>query len=175
MEKELRKVIKISPVTRGKFQYLIECLVCKKHVALHQSEFEKKGLGYTCSFKCAAVRKTGKPSGMLGKRHTNETIKKMKSWKPNEAQRKKQLQKTGRGTKHHNWSGKNPSYKAIHNRVRAKFGKADRCEKCHTEIAGRYEWSNRHGNYTSLNRMEWRMLCVTCHRKEDYLKPKRKL
>uniref|UniRef100_A0A6H2A452 HNH nuclease domain-containing protein n=1 Tax=viral metagenome TaxID=1070528 RepID=A0A6H2A452_9ZZZZ len=41
-----------------------------------------------------AIRKYGHPRGMLGKKHTQETIEKIRSWKPTSEQRKKQVIQT---------------------------------------------------------------------------------
>lgn len=58
-------------------------------------------------------------------------------------------------------------YVEIHTWIKLHFGKADRCEYCKTLDAPRYEWSNISHKYTR-DRSDWRMLCPSCHHKEDY-------
>ena len=58
-------------------------------------------------------------------------------------------------------------YKSVHEWVHRNFGKANRCEKCGTPTAPRYEWSNISHSY-KRERSDWKMLCPSCHRKADY-------
>lgn len=56
----------------------------------------------------------------------------------------------------------------LHARIRAKHGKANRCEFCFDKNAKRYEWALKKGRDYSDNRSDYLELCVSCHRKYDY-------
>lgn len=57
----------------------------------------------------------------------------------------------------------------LHRRVWTLYGKADRCEnpKCKGKSQD-FDWSNKKHDYKSINREDWQMLCVSCHRLYDY-------
>ena len=46
------------------------------------------------------------------------------------------------------------------------FGKADHCENDETHKTKRFEWANLSHKYLR-ERKDWKMLCVSCHRKMD--------
>ncbi len=71
------------------------------------------------------------------------------------------------GVKHPNWKGEEASYLAKHNRIKVRFGKADKCEgKNCKKITKFYEWANKSGLYLT-KRSDWIKLCRSCHRSYD--------
>ena len=70
------------------------------------------------------------------------------------------------------WIGDNISYKALHNWVVRRWGKANKCEN-NEEHEGRFEWANMSKNYLR-ERSDWKMLCVSCHKKYDYTDERKK-
>jgi hypothetical protein len=64
------------------------------------------------------------------------------------------------------WKGMNAGYVAKHLWIIKHYGKASKCELC-VKPAKRYEWSNISGEYLR-DRSDYRMLCPSCHRKEDF-------
>ena len=73
-----------------------------------------------------------------------------------------------KGDKHPNWKGDKAKYLTKHIDIYRKYGKANKCEnkKC-PGICKQYEWSNISGEYLR-KRSDYRMLCISCHRKCDY-------
>jgi hypothetical protein len=67
-------------------------------------------------------------------------------------------------------------YRAIHTAITAVYGKPNKCEnkKCNYKNPKRFEWSNKNHKY-NLIRKEWWMLCVSCHRRFDFIKFGRKV
>ena len=59
-------------------------------------------------------------------------------------------------------------YTAIHNWIYYWYGKAIFCENNKNHKAP-YEWSNISGQYKKKI-TDYKMLCVSCHRKDDYKK-----
>lgn len=65
------------------------------------------------------------------------------------------------GERHPQWKGNDAGYVALHQRVYARRGKADRCVwGC---VAKRYDWANLTGDYTDVN--DYAMMCRSCHRR----------
>lgn len=72
---------------------------------------------------------------------------------------------TYEGEKHHLWKGDEVGYRALHQWIRRKLGKANKCVKCFTETSKRYEWANISGEYKrDIN--DWRELCSRCNNLE---------
>lgn len=64
------------------------------------------------------------------------------------------------------WKGEQASYFAKHLRLRSRRGMPKRCEQCGQDDPNRrYEWANMTGNYDDP--MDYRRLCVPCHRRMD--------
>jgi len=64
------------------------------------------------------------------------------------------------------WLGDKASYYAKHMWILKHWERADHCDFCHKEGAGRYEWAHKyHGE--SRNRDDYLQLCPSCHRKFD--------
>ena len=62
------------------------------------------------------------------------------------------------------WKGSRKDYMALHHLIRSKFGKPNKCEDCKRVIflSRNIHWANKRGNY-SLERKDWKRLCVECH------------
>jgi len=59
-------------------------------------------------------------------------------------------------------------YKAIHMRLEAKFGKADKCENSDCEGTSKtYQYALRHGMKHKHDRTHYVMLCSSCHQQYD--------
>jgi hypothetical protein len=94
---------------------------------------------------------------MLGKKHSEETKKKMR----------KSLMGRRVNEKNHMWKGDYVGYSALHIWIERRLGKPNKCSMCGTmdEIKG-YEWSNISKKYKrDIN--DWQRLCISCHRKYD--------
>ena len=64
---------------------------------------------------------------------------------------------------------------SLHGRIRRKFGNAYKCENkgCRSKNTKRFEWSLIHGKEYELKIENFRMLCVSCHRRYDDTKERR--
>lgn len=72
-----------------------------------------------------------------------------------------------KGKNHPNWKGDKAKYLTKHIDIYRKYGKSNKCEnkKC-SKICKQYEWSNISGKYLR-KRSDYRMLCISCHRRYD--------
>lgn len=70
------------------------------------------------------------------------------------------------GENHPLWKGKNVGYVGLHNWVRLKLGKINKCDICGSINEKKYEWANVSGEY-KRNLKDWIRLCVRCHKKFD--------
>lgn len=75
--------------------------------------------------------------------------------------------KGGFGEDATNWKGDNVGYHGLHAWLYRDFGKANKCSKCGTVTAKKYEWANISGKY-SRDINDFIQLCTSCHRKMDY-------
>jgi hypothetical protein len=57
-------------------------------------------------------------------------------------------------------------YVNVHKQIVALFGEPEICEQCGTTEHRRYEWANVTGIY-NRERVNWKRMCVPCHRKLD--------
>ena len=83
------------------------------------------------------------------------------------------------GDKNGFWKGDDAGYHAIHQWLRANFGRADTCEnkKCVYPRKNRgnktihapsgYEWALKHGMLYTHTRENFIRLCASCHKKYD--------
>lgn len=99
--------------------------------------------------------------GFLGKKHSAETIQKMR-----QSQKKRVLE--GR---HNLWKGNQVGYRALHAWLERVLGKANHCEECGLdkipEGKKRYfQWANISGRY-KRNLVDWLQLCIKCHLEFD--------
>lgn len=73
-----------------------------------------------------------------------------------------------RGKSHFAWKGDKTTKRAIHLWLSYNFGKANKCEN--PECLGSsktYQWANLKNHKHSHKREDYKMLCVSCHRKLD--------
>lgn len=63
--------------------------------------------------------------------------------------------------------GKSTRYTSLHHWVNKKLGKASYCSNDRTHKTRRFEWANISGEYLR-DLHDYRPLCVSCHRKQDY-------
>jgi hypothetical protein len=120
---------------------------------------------------------------MFGKKHTEETKRKIARWKRPGHLFKKWMKSLKRGVEASNWKGEDAAYGTIHAYIKRWFGNAVRCELCRTKnkrkikmkngrVRSRFEWSNKTGIY-NRERKNWWQLCILCHRRFDKKNPKR--
>lgn len=67
------------------------------------------------------------------------------------------------------WKGEEAGYVAKHLWIVKHYGKASMCENvnCKSIAPKRFEWANISKNY-HRERSDYKMLCPSCHRKEDH-------
>lgn len=81
-----------------------------------------------------------------------------------------------RGQLHHNWKGDKRSYTVLHMRLNRLYGIPTSCEECGLETAPShvkrryFEWANVTGIYND-QRINWKTMCVRCHRLHDGTMP----
>jgi len=63
------------------------------------------------------------------------------------------------------FSGK--TINAIHSWVERNFGKPAKCDKCKSDKAKHFEWSNISGQYMAI-KSDWQRLCKKCHNRYDF-------
>lgn len=151
---------------------------------------EYKGLTYEDRYgtrKALEIREKLKKNhkGMLGKKHTPETIKKMadNQYRQSEEWSKKMSNaKIGIknpmfgkfGNDHPNWLGDDVGYFALHDWIIRHYGNANVCMnrkdkflpfKCNG-ISKKFEWANRSRRY-ERNIDDFVQLCKSCHTKAD--------
>ncbi len=119
--------------------------------------------------KMSEAQKTKISMAHLGKKHNDETRKKLSDI----TKRKKWI-----GEKNPMWKGDKVGYVGLHVWMKKTYGKASKCDnkKCTypkknscgkiTEKPKRFEWSNISKEY-KRDRNDWMMLCPSCHRKYD--------
>lgn len=71
-----------------------------------------------------------------------------------------------RSEKHWNWKGNNVGMVSLHNWVKRRLGKPNKCEFCGTTKNKRYEWANKSHLY-KRDLTDWIRLCHSCHRIYD--------
>lgn len=104
-----------------------------------------------------AFKKGHSPTiGFMGRKHTEETKKKMSKT------RKGLLV----GERNPRWKGNEVGYSAGHWRISQRWGKPNYCESC-GKTEGKFHWANRSGNYNYNDQNDWLRLCVSCHNLYD--------
>ena len=72
------------------------------------------------------------------------------------------------GDKARNWKGDKAGYRALHNWIAGKLGKADHCSFDSTHESKRFTWANISGSYLrDIN--DWTQLCLKCHYAYDLI------
>ena len=70
------------------------------------------------------------------------------------------------GKNNPSWKGDKAKYDALHIRVGVARGRPRLCEVCGTtNKQKKYDWANLTGKY--LDVMDYKRMCVSCHRKYD--------
>lgn len=109
----------------------------------------------------------GKNNPMYGKRHSEETKRKIRETKA----RRKSLYKVKSGNAHWNWRGDAVGYFGVHHWLHKQI-KPTVCQQCgndpgftragHTKL----QWANISHTYRrDIN--DWKVLCISCHWKFD--------
>lgn len=146
------------------------------------SEGTKRAMADPAIRKKISLAKTGKPSLRKGKTHTEEAKKKMslssmgqEAWNkgrtdlPSPSQKtieKRKLKMMGKDNPA--WMGNKVGYGGVHNWIRNKFGKANKCENTNcTKESKTFEWANISGKY-KRDIEDYFQLCRSCHRRFDY-------
>lgn len=100
-----------------------------------------------------------KKSPMQGRKHSPETLQKMRQ-SANE-----RLERLPHTKPNHTGHIKvDAKYEAIHSWANKYFGKKELCEHC--GATANLDWANKDGEYTR-NRDDWFVLCRSCHMKYD--------
>lgn len=74
-----------------------------------------------------------------------------------------------RGKEHYRWKGDKATYGAFHTWLKVNFGKADRCENSNCEKKSiNYNWALLKEKDYEHKRINFWMLCISCHRKYDF-------
>lgn len=84
---------------------------------------------------------------------------------------KLKMSKARKGKKHWNWKGSKVKYSGIHTWVLKNWGPAKlfNCKFCKGKSGSKVlNWANINHKYTRKKK-DWMILCVSCHRKYDYL------
>jgi len=113
--------------------------------------------------------KKGNAPWMKGRKHSAESIEKMRVAHSGKKQTPEQVEKRVahfRGKLHFAWKGRKASSDAIHKWIVSRLGKPSICENCGTRNALKFEWANVDHSYRrKLD--DWMRLCTSCHRKHD--------
>lgn len=140
---------------------ILQCLVCKKEFRKPLSRI-RVGRGKYCSRKCANEDKKGFVPWNKGL--TGKTIRNSGSFQKGHKTWNKGIPYMQDGN-HPNWKGDKVGYNALHSWIQRKLGKPNKCDKCQTEKAKRFEWANISGEYMR-NFNDWKRLCSKCHANE---------
>ena len=77
-------------------------------------------------------------------------------------------------TKHARWKGNAVGYYGLHDWITKHYGQPKECEVCGLNDPKRkYHWANL-TNY-KRDRVDWKRMCVSCHRLYDYGRANKKL
>jgi NUMOD3 motif len=138
------------------------CLVCGRLKYFRLGNMRNENQGKYCSPQHRGLALRGKITWNIGRKHSEETKKKMS----NAAMGHKPA-KALSGEDNPGWRGIDVSYSGLHHWVKKHLGRPSKCEHCGTTTAKKFEWANRSGLY--LREVEdWIRLCTSCHRQYDY-------
>lgn len=116
-----------------------------------------------------ALKITGVLPSFKGRKHSQETIKKISIANRGKTpwNRGKKCPEIGRaGELSSAWRGDDVGYGAVHDWIKKTLGKPSECKNCGTKEAKRFEWANISGEYKrDVN--DWLRLCTKCHHKMD--------
>lgn len=122
------------------------------------------------------MRKIG---GMFGKKHSEESKKKMSIAKKGKhislktefkkgnvpwakGKNKKDNPELYSGERHWKYAGDKIGYAGIHTWIKKELGKPSKCSKCDTEKSKRFMWHNISGEY-KRDVKDWEGVCAKCH------------
>lgn len=74
--------------------------------------------------------------------------------------------------RHFAWKGDNVGRTALHDWVKSRLGRPNKCEHCGTTKAKKYEWANKSHKY-KRDLSDWIRLCTRCHHIYDNVAVKR--
>jgi len=178
---EGRKKHIFSPETKANLGSKTKELWKDPEYRKHMSEVHK-GRVHSGSFKKGhTLRNTGRTrfkkgtDGIWSTREMSEEHK-AKLLAANHAKKGKKVLTT-RNEKNCRWKGIKASYSSIHQWIKRRFGKANRCENpdCYYPRQGSkglmlapkvFDWANKSGKYLH-DKDDWMMLCRSCHMTHD--------
>jgi hypothetical protein len=160
----------------------IYCSVCKKEFKVKPSHVDRRK---NCSRKCA--NKTleavawakylgshfrDKNPGTLGYKYTSEQKERVRKThlgytQSSETVAKRRETLIQNSTKRKDWKGDDVGYRGLHERIKTRLGKPNKCSHCGTTAKSMYHWANVSGEY-KMDLKDWIRLCVSCHKKFDY-------
>lgn len=136
----------ISPLRNGEFR---KCKLCNSKFYIQGFRITDKKRGKWCSKECYYKTKIGKRVSIETEFKKGERV----------------------GKEHLFWKGDDVGYYALHTWIYRNWGRPKMCQMCNKSNR-KYEWANITGTYKRVKK-HWKQLCVSCHRKEDKIKPKK--
>ena len=115
----------------------------------------------------------GEKHPLFGKKHSAESLEKMRVVKIGKVSSKETKKRISRamkdkrvGANSHKWKGDFAGYAAMHYWIKRIKGKPKKCEKCGSTEKKKYEWANVDHKYRRKIEDYFRA-CTSCHRKFD--------
>jgi endogenous inhibitor of DNA gyrase (YacG/DUF329 family) len=163
----------------------LKCKQCGRYFSVCPYQI-RNGVAKFCSKKCHDISQKGRIPWIKGKKHTEETKKKIKEARAKQGSNVWNKGKTGCYSKkvllkmsfyrkgkqmEENspvWKGDNVGYSGLHYWASNRLGKSTTCEHCgRTGLTGRQiHWANKDHSY-KRNLIDWIRLCPSCHKKYD--------
>ena len=155
-------------IAKNKYFTVLSCTHCGRRFTRHTCDLTSKNP--MCSRECwwkSDARKTATKKNL----HTKEVRKKIA------------IAESGvnnfwygkRGVDTSSWKGKDASYFAFHMWLRKTYGPANKCEgkskRRGHRFPKRFEYALIHGKEHDHKRENYKMLCCSCHRIYDNIRP----
>lgn len=156
-------------------------VITKKQICIECNKtFNKKVYSKYCSQSCYWIAKKGTQQSEQHRKSISKSLK-------GKSKSKEHIEKVANanrgkkrpewcGEKHHNWKGELVGYHAVHDWVRIRIGKPEKCNICSIEnkyikrkngiIYSTLHLSNISGEY-KRNLNDWEYLCPKCHSYKD--------